>query len=79
MKAGQSLGDQCYHTPASIDDPHGKNRVLTVAQTEEVKKAQREARGTSSKASEKVGYPENDRRYVRSLIPVQHINIFFIM
>ena len=61
MKTGQSAG-QCYHTPASIDDPHGKNRVLTVAQAEEVKKAQREARGTSSKASEKVAYPENDRR-----------------
>lgn len=61
MKGGQSVG-QCYHTPASLDDPHGKNRVLTMAQAEEVKKAQREARGTSSKPSEKVGYPENDRR-----------------
>ncbi len=61
MEAGQLPG-QCYHTPASLDDPHGKNRVLTLAQTEEVKKAQKEARVTSSKPSEKVGYPENDRR-----------------
>ena len=75
MKAEQSAG-QCYHTPASLDDPHGKNRVLTVAQAEEVKKAQREARGTSSKASDKVGYPENDRRCVRSLVPVQQMSVF---
>ena len=61
MKSGQSAG-QCYHTPASLDEPHGKNRVLNMTQADEVKKAQREARGTSSKPSEKVGYPENDRR-----------------
>ena len=61
MKGGQSAG-QCYHTPASLDEPHGKNRVLNMTQADEVKKAQREARGTSSKPSEKVGYPENDRR-----------------
>lgn len=69
MEAGQLAG-QCYHTPASFEDPHGKNRVLTMAQTEEVKTAQREARGTNLKASDKVGYPENDRRWVRSLVPV---------
>ena len=61
MEAGQQAG-QCYHTPASVDAPHGKNRILTSIQTEEVKKAQKEARGTSLKPSEKVGYPENDRR-----------------
>jgi len=61
MESGQLAG-QCYHTPPSPEDPHGKNRTLTLTQTEEVKKAQREARGTSSKASDKVGYPENDRR-----------------
>ena len=72
MESGQLTG-QCYHTPASADDPHGKNRVLTQAQTEEVKKAQREARGTSSKPSEKVGYPENDRRCVGPLVPLKKL------
>ena len=69
METGQLAG-QCYHTPASIEEPHGKNRTLTAAQTEEVKKAQKEARGVSSKASDKVGYPENDRRCVSYLTPV---------
>ena len=52
------------HTPASqpASMTHTIKRVLTVVQAEEVKKAQREARGTSSKASERVGYPENDHR-----------------
>ncbi|KAF8165844.1 kinase-like domain-containing protein [Crassisporium funariophilum] len=61
MEYGQQLG-MCYHTSASAQDPHGKNRILNEYETLEVKKAQREARAKSAMPAEKVGYPENDRR-----------------
>ncbi|KAF9480183.1 kinase-like protein [Pholiota conissans] len=54
--------DQCLHTNATDDDPHGKNRPLDQEETEIIKQAQKQARLKSNLAPEKVGYPEQDRR-----------------
>ncbi|KAI0337903.1 kinase-like protein [Trametopsis cervina] len=63
MEKTQSQG-LCLHTPPSADSPHGKIRSMHDCNitTEEIKQAQREARLKSSMPSDKVGYPEQDRR-----------------
>lgn len=54
---------RCLHDPATEKDPHGKNRKDDV-DSDEVKRAQRDARAKSHMAADKVGYPEQDRRPV---------------
>ncbi|KAF8180184.1 kinase-like protein [Pholiota molesta] len=53
---------RCYHTPATAQDPHGKNRQLDQYETAHIKQAQKDARAKSAAAPEKVGYPEQDKR-----------------
>ncbi|KAI0089224.1 kinase-like domain-containing protein [Irpex rosettiformis] len=59
----QSLG-VCLHTSSSSADPHGRLRTADDVNitSDEIKKAQREARYKSSMPSDKVGYPEHDKR-----------------
>ena len=63
VEGSQKLG-ACLHTCASPEHPHG--RVFTSAEYDRqaVRKAQKDAREKSRMATEKVGYPEKDTRYV---------------
>lgn len=63
VEGGQKLG-ACLHTCASPEHPHG--RVFTPSEYDRpaVRKAQKDAREKSRLATERVGYPEKDTRYV---------------
>jgi hypothetical protein len=63
IEGGQKLG-ACLHTFASPEYPHG--RIFTAAEYDRqaVRKAQKDTREKSRLATEKVGYPEKDTRYV---------------
>lgn len=66
MEKGPTLGS-CLHTPPSPQYPHGRVKRPGEYDTEYVKRMQKDARLKSAMASERVGYPQKDPRYVLHL------------
>ena len=60
---GSTLGS-CFHTSATREHPHGITKSRNEFNADEIKAAQLNARHKSSLPPEKVGYPENDTRWV---------------
>lgn len=71
MEKTQGLGI-CLHTAPTRSFPHGRVRAVDDCNitSEEIKKAQREARAKSNAASDRVGYMEKDPR----LVPVYNVS-----
>lgn len=63
MEGGSNLG-ACLHTGPLSTHPHGKVLSTDKYDVDKLKKAQKEGRLRSNMASERVGYPEKDTRYV---------------
>ncbi|KAF7306773.1 Kinase-like protein [Mycena indigotica] len=57
----QTLGS-CFHTPPTVEHPHGRVLSRNDYNAQSAKQRQHDARALSQKASEKVGYPANDTR-----------------
>ena len=74
VEGGQKLG-ACLHTFASPEHPHGRIFTSVEYDRQAVRKAQRDAREKSKSATEKVGYPEKDTRYVTSGINDDDMNL----
>ena len=73
IEGGQKLG-ACLHTCASPEHPHGRVFTPSEYDRQAVRKAQKDARERSRFATDKVGYPEKDTRYVAVKIRDNYIN-----
>lgn len=66
METHASVG-RCFHTGyLSEKEPHGRNLALEKPLKERTKMMQIQAREYVKSPAEKVGYPDNDRRWVNS-------------
>ncbi|PPQ66180.1 hypothetical protein CVT24_000157 [Panaeolus cyanescens] len=73
METHAAVG-RCFHTGYTEKEPHGRNLALEQPLKDRTKMMQIQAREYSKSLAEKVGYPDNDRRWVDNMLPLNKAN-----